>query len=138
MNNDSKKKPVRGKDSFHRIVLLKPGHICHDLKNHYKFCAYEVVGYLNSLAAMDAERFVWPSVPTIVTKCNKGKRKGKKPYGRRIVNYTLSDLCRDRILTPTERVRGGALRQGWIMAPHDAVTMRNENGDCDLLGQQHW
>ncbi len=130
------KKPIRGKQSFTKKVPLKPGEICSSLKRHYEFCAREVVGYLDMLATNDPERFVWPHVPTIVENCNL-RRKTKKEYGRRQVNYVLALLRLQRVLTDAERVRGGVLRQGWIVAPHNAVTVVEDNC-CDLQGQHHW
>jgi hypothetical protein len=137
MKNDSKKKPIRGNQSFTRIVPLKDGAVCPGLKRHYRNCAREVVGYLDSLAANDAERFVWPSVPTIVKHCNL-RRKIKKPYRQRQVEYVLNFLRKQLILSEQlERVRGGAVRQGWILSHHDAVTVV-ENDCCDFQGQCHW
>lgn len=131
-----RKKPNRGKKSFTKRVPLSPGQTCDSLKRHYKLCAREVVGYLDKLAANDQERFVWPHVPTIVKNCNL-RRKVKKGYGIRQVNYVLAGLHCQRVLTDAERVRGGVLRQGWIVAPHNAVTVVEDNC-CDFQGQHHW
>jgi hypothetical protein len=132
-----RKKPNRGVQSFTKSVPLKPGETCHSLKRHYKNCYREVVGFLDMLAAKDVERFAWPRVSGIVKRCNK-YRKNKERYKQRQVKYVLAMLhCEPVVITDAERVRGGALRRGWLMAPHSALTLV-ENGCCDLIGQRHW
>jgi len=133
-----RKTPNRGVQSFTKTVPLETGETCQSLRDHYRFCAREVVGYLESLLEIfpDQERFVFAQVPTIVEHCNKF-RKQKEPYGRRQINYVLTMLRRQRVIVDAERFRRGSMRRGWIVAPHSAVTIV-ENGCCDLLGQRHW
>lgn len=134
----ARKKPARLNQKFTKIVPLKNGETCTSLKRHYKNCAREVIGYLESVLKHfpDEERFVWAHVATIVKRCNK-HRKSKAPYKQRAVEYALTFLRGQLVLTPTERVRRGVLRQGWILAHHDAITVA-ENGCCELQGQRHW
>jgi hypothetical protein len=134
----SKKPSTRGNQSFTKIVPLKDGETCTSLKRHYRNCAREVVGYLDKKAQQDPEqeRFAFPSIPTIVKRCNKYRKK-KAPYARRQVNYVLAILRQQRVIADVERVRFGSLKRGWLVASHDTVTVV-ENNCCDLQGQRHW
>lgn len=131
-----KKKPARGNKSFTKSPKLQDGKLC-NLKRHFKLCAREVVGYLDNMAAKDPERFVWAGVPAITRNCNL-RRKEKKQYHQRQVGNALNLLRRRLVLSArVERLRGGVIRQGWILSHHDAVTVEVD-GYCDFIGQSRW
>lgn len=121
---------TRFRQSFTPVVRLKPK-AKHQLKHHFRGCIREVVGYLDSLAARDPERFVWPTPEAVVKHCNRFK--GKRPYKLRMVKYVLAFLREQFVLERVTRFRFGALRDGYIVAPHDCFTERKEN-ECFWVG----
>jgi hypothetical protein len=130
-----KRKPNRGKESFNVEVTLKDGEAC-NWKRHYRNCAREVIGYLESLAILDSERFVFASVPDIVKHCN--RKRNKQPYRRRAVEYAMKQLQEQLVLgEQVERFRKNAMRPGWLVTPHATATLLINNR-CDFKGQRHW
>lgn len=127
------------KRSFRPIVLLKAGEVC-SLKRHYYGALREVIGYLDKLAANDSERFVYPTVPDIVRHCN--RYKNRKPYGQRIVEYAISYAQQQHVISKTvERERLGAVREGFIVTPHDSLAVHGKRC-CEFKGMLrapgHW
>ena len=105
------------------------------LKNHYRGAMREVVGYLDKLANLNPERFVFPSVDDIVEHCKKYQTKNL--HGKRWVEKVLAELRHRRILSGrVQRVVFRVERDGWIMAPHDCVTRRVEDA-CIFVGPMH-
>jgi hypothetical protein len=114
-------------NSFHPTRILRTGDVC-SLKKHFSHAVREVIGYLETLAACDHERFVWCEIKNIVEHCNRYKGPG---YSTRIVKYALAFLCENYVITPVELVRQvGAYERlvlGWVVMPHDALAKRTGN-----------
>jgi len=101
-------------------------------KGHCSGVVREVIGYLDLQARRDHERFVWTGVDNIVEHC---KRYKGKAYGKRAVEYALNFLRRKHAISHRlERRRGGVLRQGVIVTPHDSLF--NRHGClCEVVGR---
>lgn len=96
-----------------------------NFKHHGRGVVREVLGYLDRLAENDRERFIWPGVDNILKNC---KRYKGKPYSKRSVEYALTFLRRTHIISRRmERPRGGVLRSGFIVTPHDSLFIRTKN-----------
>jgi hypothetical protein len=122
-------------------------------KPHFKGVVREVVGYHENLLAKypDDERFVWYEFETLRAACHRfsdapkeeGKPKPKgKGYSERAVKYALKYLRRKYIISRrVKRYRRGALREGVILAPHDAV-FAHTGKLCEYVGRKvpkvHW
>jgi hypothetical protein len=119
------------------VTKLPPDAAC-SLKRHFRNALREVVGYLDLLAKKDPERFVYPKVSAIVAACKKYDQvdeTGKRIiYSRRIVESALEYLrAMLYICGPVKRWRGHALRKGYIVVPHDALT-RRAGANCFMVG----
>ena len=96
-------------------------------KRHCWGVVREVLGYLDLQANRDTtgERFVWCSVGDIVEHCRRYKGAA---YGKRAVEYSLAFLTRKSVVSRRlERKRGGVMREGYIVTPHDALYLRTKN-----------
>jgi len=103
-------------------------------KRHQSGVVREVIGFLELIARRDetGERFVWPRVDTIVEHC--GRYQGAK-YRKRAVESALKVLRRRGIISHrVKRWRLSAMRDGWIIAPHDAVFAR-KGKVCSFAGR---
>jgi hypothetical protein len=109
--------------SFRPIVKLKGGKECR-LKDHWSGVCRELAGIIDFLAEHDptGERFVFAKAPALTARCKKFK--DKTGYGQRAVEYALAEFRRCRIIRPATRVRDGIERKGFIVWPHDSLTLR--------------
>ena len=115
-----------------RFNKLNPNEPC-DMKHHYRGVLREVIGILNLWASNDSERFVWCGVDAIVERC---KRLSKKPFQKRQVEYALAEFrARHIISRKLVRVRDGVEVEGFIVAPHDSLAVRESETVCVLKGQ---
>jgi hypothetical protein len=137
----TEKKP-RFSHSFHPKVKPPKGEPCSS-KWHYTGVMRELVGFLDEMAALDPERFVFTSVDYIL-KHEKCKRFKGDAYGERAVRYALAELRRARILSkPLCRDRwvpsgtkGHEVQRkltGSIMAPHACLAV-TEGDVCHMRG----
>ena len=104
-------------------------------KRHCKGIVREVIGYLELQAKRDhtGERFVWTGVANVVAHC---KRFEGDAYGERAVKYALKFLKRKHIISSRVfRRRNGAMREGLIIAPHDALYKRTKCL-CEFVGRR--
>jgi hypothetical protein len=104
---------------FH-TVKLRNGQPC-KLKKHYRDCDRQVIGYLETLAAQDPERFVWCQFHAIVK--NAKKWKDKRPYSARHVARAIENAEKDGIVKAAWKDRNG-WRPGYVIASHDAITVK--------------
>lgn len=123
--------------AFQPIRNLRTDQDC-SLKLHFMDAAQGVMGYIEKLAAMDPERFVWASIPNIVQ--HSKRYSDRKPYSRRMVQYVLAFLREQHIISgPLERVQkvGNFVRRqkGFVVAHHDVVCFRDENC-CTFVGSE--
>jgi hypothetical protein len=119
------KKPV-GQKLFRVTVLASKTGVC-SWKRHARGCMAQLLGYLESMAALDSERFVWPKVETIITMCRTFD--DKKKYARSMVFRCLAEAKRLGILCRDNRFRRGKNRLGFVMAAHDSMH-RQDRGLC--------
>jgi hypothetical protein len=113
---------------------LKPGETCM-LKHHYSGALRELVGLLDLWAANDPERFI-PldgGVDAIVRCCHRYKGAG---YGKRAIEYALREVRERHIISDwLVRIRDGEEVSGFIMAPHDCLSVRESDTTCIFKGQ---
>ena len=118
--------------SYRRTVLLGGNKTC-SLKRHFRGFLREVVGYLDSLAAQHPERFVYPHVDTIVKHCRRFGSQNE--YSKASVEKALAYLKARHIISPrVERVVSGQLRDGFIVAPHEHLTITPCATQCRFVG----
>jgi hypothetical protein len=102
-------------------------------KHHFKNVLREVIGYLELRAKDDRERFVWFSVGHLTEHCNRYERDA---YKERAVKYAIAYLRRKHFISKRlERKRGGVLREGVIVTPHDALFQRTKL-QCEFVGRK--
>jgi hypothetical protein len=104
-------------------------------KRHCRGVVREVIGYLDLQAKRDAtgERFVFCHVNDVVAHC---KRYKGEAYGKRAVEYALGFLLHKHAISRRlKRRRAGALREGWIVTPHDALFTRAKS-ICSYVGRK--
>jgi hypothetical protein len=110
--------------------LASPTAVC-GYKRHCKGVVREVIGYLELQAKRDktGERFVWPHVDTIVEHCSRYKG---ADYGPRAVKYAIKFLRRKHVISSRVfRFRNNAMREGFIVTPHEACFIRSKPpGKC--------
>ena len=105
-------------------------------KHHFKNILREVIGYLELRAKDDRERFVWFSVGHLTEHCKRHKKRGGAQYNERSVQFALSYLRRKHFISKRlERKRGGVLREGVIVTPHDALFQRTKLL-CEFIGRK--
>jgi hypothetical protein len=122
-------KSNRFADSVRPEVILKKISGC-SLKRHFQGCLRQYVGYVDFLAAKDAERFVWASERDIARHCRKysGGKPDEKPYQGRTARYCKRFLREQGIISEQiTRVRGGIVREGFIAAAHDSLVQMSGN-----------
>lgn len=102
-------------------------------KGHCTGVVREVIGYLELRAKDDPERFVWPRVDHIVDHCTHCK--GGPHYSERIVKAVLAFLRRRHAISHRlKRRRNGAMREGFIVTPHNSLFKRTKNL-CEFVGR---
>lgn len=102
-------------------------------KHHFKNVLREVIGYLELHAKGDRERFVWFSVENLTEHCNRYKRDA---YKERAVHYAIAYLRRKHFISKRlKRMRGGVLREGVIVTPHDSLFQRTKL-QCEFVGRK--
>jgi hypothetical protein len=117
--------------SFQRVSQWQP---CYKLAHHYRGAMREVVGILDKWAANDPERFVFCHVDAIAEQCK--KYQSKNLHGKRWVEKVLAELRRRHVISkPLTRIRRHEEVTGCIVAPHDCLTVREDDGLCVLVGQ---
>jgi hypothetical protein len=130
-------KSRRFSQSFRRIFdELKPGEPC-KLKHHYRGALREVIGLLDLWAANDPERFVelYGGVDAIVARCHRYKRPEDK-FSKPMVEKVLKELRSRHIISKRlERLRDGEEVEGFIVAPHDCLAVRESPTKCVFKGQ---
>jgi hypothetical protein len=105
-------------------VRLKAGEACSH-KRHFRGVLREVIGYLETHAQNDRERFVWAQVDDIIEHCY--RYKGKR-YEKRQIENALNVLRSMWLVSGVvKRVRGGVEREGRIVTPHRALFCRSMN-----------
>jgi len=101
-------------------------------KRHSSGVVREVVGYFELHAKNDRERFVWFGVDDLVEHCKRYKGEG---YKKRAVEYALKFLRRKHFISRrVQRRRGGVLRNGVIVTPHDSLFKRTKTL-CEFVGR---
>ncbi len=126
-------------DIFKRPVNLRTADEACSWKRHFAggSCLRELIGILDKMAAWNPHRFVYGSVAWLVKKCNGKYRKGgARPFSKQAVMNALAMLKEEKIVSnycrgPIEIGGREVWRGGWIVAPHDFMTERN-----DTFG--HW
>jgi hypothetical protein len=102
-------------------------------KHHFRGVLREVIGYFELRAKKDRESFVWFSEAHLVEHCK--HYKGEKYY-ERSVRYAVSFLRRKHFISKRlVRKRGGVLREGVIVTPHDALFQRAKLL-CEFVGRK--
>lgn len=120
--------------SFRKIYdQLEPGEQC-NFEHHYKGVLREVIHWLNLWASNRPDRFVFAEVEAIAAHCHRFKNP-KSKYAPRSVGYVLAELrARGVISGRLMRMVDGEERWGFIVAPHDCLTVRTEKG-CIFKGR---
>lgn len=120
-------------ESFRRVVELGGNKNC-SLKRHFRGVLREVVGYLDLMAAKHPEtRFVYCSVDSIIEHCCRFD--SKEVYKPRGVKYALEYLRRRHIVSvPLLLNCDGQFREGFIVAPHEHVTIQTSATKCRFVG----
>lgn len=121
---------TRFQQSFTAVVNTMRGPC--QTKRHFRGCVREVIGYLDSLAARDPERFTWVSAAGIVEHCNRFSQ-GKAPYKLRMVMYALAYLRKHCLIERVKRFRCRARRDGFIVAAHGCFT-EQQGTECVWVG----
>jgi hypothetical protein len=102
-------------------------------KHHFRNVLREVIGYLELHAKKDRERFVWFSIEDLTKHCNRYKRNA---YKERAVNYAVAYLRRKHFISKRlKRKRGGSMKEGVIVTPHDCLFQRT-NKLCEFVGRK--
>lgn len=83
-------------------------------RRHFVGVPAAIIGYLQSLAARDAERFAYPSISTISRKAIPG-RKISRCYTREV----LDELQRRMWVESRTHIRHGRPQKGWTVRNHD-------------------
>lgn len=121
--------------NFKKVSKKAAGKCC--LKNHYRRGHAEVIGILDLWASNDPERFVFPRVDAIVARCKKFQT--KTLHGKGWVEKILRDLRVHHVISkPLTRVRDYQEMRGFIVAPHDSLTVRKpgrKGSLCLWVGQ---
>lgn len=118
--------------SFRRTVDLGGNKNC-SLKRHFKGALREVVGYLDLLAGNHSERFVCPSVAKIVYYCTKFG--SENSYSKTSIEKALAYLRKRHVISGrVVRFWNGAMREGFIVAPHINLTIRQGETKCVYVG----
>lgn len=124
--SSTKEKKSGGQKLFRVTVPVSKTGVC-SWKRHARGCMAQLLGYLESLAAQDSERFAWPKIETIIEKCQ--TYVGHKKYKRSMVFRCLAEAKRLGILCRDIRFRRGKNRLGFVMAAHDSMH-RQVKGFC--------
>ena len=128
--------PITGARCFRPTVRLR-GASCSWRKHFAKGCTREVIGYMEKLAAMDKERFAWPSVGTITVHATAWHDEegfgSQRPFSERSAQRSLRFLEQTGILRPAELVRNLRRRRGWSVAIHNATGDRSCTLNLDEL-----
>ena len=119
--------------SYRPAVHLGGNKNC-SLKRHFFGGLHEVVGYLDFLASRHPEsRFVYASIADIIEHCRKFDSKTK--YNKRWINYALEYLrLRHIVSARLVRLCDGQMREGFIVAPHQHVTVLLGATQCRYVG----
>jgi hypothetical protein len=120
-------------NSYRRTVPLGGNKTC-SLKRHFCGVLHEVVGYLDLLASKHPEnRFVYAHVDTILKHCSRFDSKNK--YSKTAIEKSLAYL-RTRHVISARLVRfcDGHLRDGFIVAPHEHLTISPSATKCCFVG----
>ena len=123
------------KPSFEPNLPRKRRQVC-GWKYHFSGVAREVVGYLDRIASLREDRFVYVDIETVIDNCNVAYLpKGKKPHKRTVENVLR--LLRDNHILSHEFKRdigrGRGSRAGRVFNPHDAMTRRYPLA-CHFIG----
>jgi hypothetical protein len=129
------KTPRRFSNSFRpRFDELQSGEIC-KLEHHYSGLLRELIGWLDLLASNRPDRFVYCGVEAMVEHCHRYKQPNNK-FGKRLIEYALKELRARHIISKRLfRFVDGVQREGFIVAPHDCLCVRETPTDCVLVGQ---
>src|SRR5580704_11860917 len=114
----------RGERSFTPEVNTR-GKPC-SLKRHCTGCMRQIIGYAETLAVQDPDRFIW--VRAWQKTAKRGRTGEKGVYIATQIKRSVWGLESCRFLMPSRRFRNGQMRTGWIVAKHDdiaAITGRN-------------
>jgi hypothetical protein len=119
--------------SYRRVVNLGGNKAC-SLKRHFDGVVHEVVGYLDYLATLHPEtRFAYASVDVIVAHCQKFTSKEK--FSKAAVEKALKYLQMRHIISRrVTRWCAGQMRDGFIVAPHEHLTIRPSATKCRFVG----
>jgi hypothetical protein len=116
----------RFNNSFRKLVPLDPGEVC-DWKRHFFFLLREVIGYLESQAAKNDARYVFPKLSTIAKRCH-NYNSPKKPYSRIAVAQATAFLTDQGIIRRVDNYEvNGRPMLGFEVAPHDLCCHRVGN-----------
>ena len=97
-------------------------------RRHFVGVPAAVMGYLQSLAARDAERFAYPSISTIARKAVPGRN-----LDRGYIGEVLEQFKNRLWVEPKRLERNGRERRGWIVRTHDAWLVTKSAGGVDLI-----
>jgi hypothetical protein len=90
--------------------------------------------YIEFLASRNPDRFVYASVPALTKGCNGKYRKNRKPYSQVTVEKTLKIFRDHAIISRRFEMRvNGVVRNGFVLAPHDSMTIRHPKA-CIVAG----
>ncbi|MBZ5534002.1 MAG: hypothetical protein LAO20_21435 [Acidobacteriia bacterium] len=120
-------------NSYRPIVPLGGNKSC-SLKRHFYGVLHEVVGYLDLLASKHPDlRFAYPGVGDILDHCRRFDSKNK--YSKAAVEKALAYLrARHVISARLVRFCDGQLRDGFIVAPHEHLTICTSATRCRFVG----
>ena len=128
-------KGARGRQSFYREVDFSknPGRAC-SWEKHFKYGseAREVIGYLECLVEQfpRLDRFVFPSVDTIMEECFKEARAKAQNFSRRQFFNSMALFRLLGIVSPRIERDG---HEGLIVAPHNALCI-HDGRRCKFVG----
>lgn len=122
MNTNSSRLGLR---SFRPHVSLRDGKC--SLKRHYRGASRQFIAYADMLASQDPERFVWASVRDIRLHCKKNFKTGEL-YSTSVVKQWKRILREQGVISEqVKRIRGGVLREGFILRGHDTAANTSAN-----------
>jgi hypothetical protein len=94
------------------------------LKYHYRNCARQAISRIEYLASLNSDRFVWEAIPNLTKHCI--NRKTQEPYSQRIVEYALSGLRQQGVISDRHiRTYNGVERSGFTVITHDSCSKTN-------------
>ena len=126
--------PRRFANSFRpRYDELMPDESC-NLQHHYRGALRELIGWLDLLANNRPDRFVFCGPESMIAHCHYFEEPENK-YSRRQIFYALKEFRARHIISKRlVRLVDGVEREGFIVAPHDCLCLRESETDCVLVG----